>query len=536
MLSWVIRGALVVDGTGNPRFAADIGIAGGRIARVGRIGDGEAASGTQVVEADGLVVSPGFIDAHSHSDLTLPVHNHAESSLCQGITTEVAGSCGWSLAPGKAETQRSVLRNLLRGLTGIGPRDLKFTWFSFGEYGAYLMKRGIGTNLYPVLGQSLLRAHVVGTGKRKATPAEVAAMKAMLRDAMAEGCRGLSTGRSYRPGGNADTDEIAALAAELAPFDGIYTSHIKNEAAELLDAVREVIEIGKRAGVKVQVSHHKTIGPENKGKVNESLALLEAARGEGVDVSCDVYPYDFAQVYLLRDGLVPQWRNVAPQTVKARLADPAQRAALKAKAAGSKVAGMTAKADSYLLVAAPGAERLEGLDLAKVAEATGQDPLDACCDLLLATDLRARIAAVMDEEDVRTVLRHPLTMVGTDAFAIDGEMKGDTPLHPRHYGTFPRVVGHYARDISLFSLETAIHKATGLPAAKLGLDDRGVIREGNWADLVVFNAATVVDRATGKDPTLRPEGIKAVFVNGEQAYRDGRPAAALAGKVLLAKR
>ncbi len=536
MLSWVIRGAEVIDGTGGRRFSADVGIAGGRIVRLGRVGDGEVPPAERVVEGEGLVVTPGFIDAHSHSDLTLPVHNHAESSLCQGITTEVAGSCGWSLAPCKAETQRAVLRNLLRSLTGIGPKDLRLAWHSFGEYAAYLSNRGIGTNLYPVLGQSLLRAHVVGTGKRKATPAEIAAMKAMLKEAMMEGCRGLSTGRSYRPGGSADTDEIVALAEELRPFDGIYTSHIKNESAESLDAVREVIEVGRRAGVKVQVSHHKSVGPASKGLVNESLSLLERARAEGVDINCDVYPYAFAQVFLLRDGLVPHWRNLSAEKVKARLADPEHRAGLRARAEKNKAGDLTQKGADYLLVAAPGAERLEGLDLAEVAGESGTDVLDACCDILLKSDLEARIAAVMDEGDVQTVLRHPLTMVGTDAFAIDGEMPGSVPLHPRHYGTFPRVVGHYARDTGLFDLETAVFKATGLPAAKLGLSDRGTLREGNWADLVLFDAAAIADRATGKHPTLRPEGIRAVFVNGEIAYAAGAPKGVLAGRVLLARR
>jgi N-acyl-D-amino-acid deacylase len=535
MLSWVIRNAEVVDGAGGESRRVDVGIKDDKIARIGEIAPAEMPPAERVLDAAGSVLSPGFIDMHSHSDLTLPTHKYAESSLCQGITTEVAGSCGWSLAPVKDETQRGVLRGLLKGLTGISSRDLKFAWHSFAEYAAYLAKQGTGTNLYPVLGQSLLRAHVVGKAKRTATPEETAAMRAMLREAMREGCRGLSTGRSYLPGGNAPTEEIVALCEELPAFDGIYTSHIKNESTSMLDAVGEVITIGRMTGAKVQVSHHKVIGPANQGRVVESLALMDAARRDGVDITCDVYPYDFAQVYLLRDGLVREWRGVSEAKVMERLADPEYRAALRTKAGKGKGSELVGKPENYLLVDAPGAEQLEGLNLEEVAKRLGGDVVDACSDLLVTTHLQAKIAAVMAEEDVQTVLRHPLTMVGTDAFAIDGVAPGTLPLHPRHYGTFPRVVGHYGRDLGFFSLSQAVHKVTGLPAAKLGLTDRGVLRVGAYADLVIFDADTILDLATGKLPTVRPSGISDVFVNGERAMAAGVLTKALAGKVLTGR-
>jgi N-acyl-D-amino-acid deacylase len=534
MLAWVVRGAEVVDGSGRQGFRADVGIdAGGRIARVGGIDDSEMPDASRIIDGAGMAVAPGFIDVHSHSDLTLPSARRAESSLLQGITTEVAGSCGWSMAPLKDETGNGVVRRLLSGLCGLDRKAIKFAWHSFAEYAAHLGREGgIGVNLYPVLGQSLLRAHVVGLAKRPATPEEIAAMRAMLRQALADGCRGLSTGRSYLPGGNADTDEVVALCEELAPFDGIYTSHIKNEAAEMLDAVDEVIAIGRRAGVKVQVSHHKAIGPDNFGMVRQSLARIEAARAEGVDIHCDVYPYYFAQIYMLRDGFVGHWRTLLPETVMARLADPSARAGLRRRLSAA-TQGMLAKPENYLLMVVPGREELYGMSVKDAAAHEGKDAFDLCCDLLLAHRLDVRIAARMCEDDVRTVLAHPLCMVGTDAFAIDGQMPAHVPLHPRHYGTFPRVAGRYRREVGLFDLPTAVHKMTGMPAAKLGLGDRGIVAAGNWADLVVFDPATINDRATGDQPTLSPVGIRAVFVNGQLAMADGEHTGVRAGRTLL---
>jgi N-acyl-D-amino-acid deacylase len=528
MLACVIRRGLVIDGTGSRAFAADVGIAGGRIARVGHVDEGETGAGTVVIDAAGRCVAPGFIDMHSHSDLTLPVHARAESSICQGITTEVAGSCGWSMAPAKIETVRGVLRGLLRGLTGITPKELKFTWFSFAEYARFLAGRGIGTNLYPVLGQSLLRAHVVGLAKRPATAEELSAMRAMLRQAMEEGCRGLSAGRSYAPGCHGDVSEIASLCEEVRPFGGIYSAHVKDEAAEVIAAVEEVIEVARRSGVKAEVSHHKAIGKANFGRVAETLGLIEQARSEGLDVNCDVYPYDFAQVVRLRDSVAGRWRSRPPEWVLEQLRDAAARASLRPRTPR----GPLKSPENYVIISAPGSESMEGLTLAEAAAATA-DPFDFCCDLLVSTGLGAEIAARMDEADVRTVLSHPLTMVGTDAFTIDGPPREGLPVHPRHYGTFPRVLGRYVREAGLFDLVTAVRKVTAMPAAKLGLADRGVVAEDCWADLVVFDPHRIADRATGKEPALPPEGIDYVLVNGEVAQAQGKRTGAQAGKVLL---
>ncbi|MCL6581547.1 MAG: amidohydrolase family protein [Firmicutes bacterium] len=303
MLDILIRGGLVADGTGGELRPADVAISSGRVAAVGRL---EGAQAEEVIDASGLVVCPGFIDMHSHSDLSLVAHPGATSSLLQGITTEVAGSCGWSLAPVKTETAAGVLKGLCEGLLGEVPPGLAvdedrraLAWYSFGEYLDHVERLGLGVNLYPVVGQSLIRAHVVGTDRRPATPGEIEAMRELLKACLGEGARGLSTGRAYAPGGHASTEEVIALCRVVAERGGLYSTHIKNESDGLIEAVAEAIRIGRESGVRVEISHHKAVGRANYGRVGETLAMMEEARREGVDVTCDVYPYAFAQVFSL---------------------------------------------------------------------------------------------------------------------------------------------------------------------------------------------------------------------------------------------
>lgn len=566
MLDILIRGGLIVDGTGAAPRQADLGVAGGRIVA---IGDLDGAESVEVYPAEGLAVAPGFIDLHSHSDLTLPSHPRATSSLVQGITTEVAGSCGWSLAPLKGETAQKVLKGLCQGLTGAVPPEIDpgadgdgdLAWYSFGEYLAYLEQRGIGVNLYPIVGQSLLRAHVVGGDRRRATTGELRAMEALLEACLDEGARGLSTGRSYAPGANAPTEEIVALARVVARRGGLYTSHIKDEGSGVVEAVEEAIRIGRESGVRVEVSHHKAVGRGNFGRVTETLGLMERARSEGVDVTCDVYPYAFAQVFSLLGAFsdVPGSGLDAPDPPEAEvrrvLARPEFREAavnelLKLAARTGKVPGPFATPAHYLVVAAGQDHDLAGLPLdqalrlpeepAAAADASpgAPDPklvreaVDRVLDFILAQNLKVNIAAVMDEADVETVLRHPATMVGTDAFTLDRELDPRTPIHPRHYGTFPRVLGHYRRDRGLADLAEMVRKITALPARKLGISDRGLLARGLAADVVVFDPETIADRATGGDPYRLPVGLRLVLVNGRTALREGEVLGAQAGQIL----
>jgi len=532
----VIKGGTVIDGTGKRGpFKADVAVRGRAIARIDAKGDLGPSDAREFIDASGLMVMPGVIDIHSHSDLSLPVHGNAASSLLQGITTEVVGSCGWSLAPCKKETIDTVLKGLVGALLGEEEfKAIDWEWRSFGEYLTYLKKRGTGTNVYPLVGQSLLRAHIVGTEKRPPTPGEVAAMQELLEQCLVEGGHGLSTGRSYLPGGHADTAEIIDLAAVVAAYGGIYTSHIKSEADQLIEAVQEVIDIADATGVKAQVSHHKAIGAQNFGKVKETLSMLEGASEDGLDVSCDVYPYDFAQVYQI-------WRSIGSaleisdgDKLKEAIKSQETRIKLKEKYASEEEEGkgLIAGRDNYRIMSSPSQPGLAGKTLGQGAEDSGQDLVDFVCDLLLEDEFDLRVAASMDERDVQAVIKHPLTMISTDAFALDQELEGSVPIHPRHYGTYPRVLGHYARDIGLVDLTTMVHKVSGLPGRKLGLTDRGTLAVGNWADMVVFDAAEIGDRATANNPYSEPKGITAVVVNGSVAVRNGKVTGARNGMVI----
>lgn len=608
MFDILIVGGLIVDGTGNTPYQGDVAIAGGRIVAVGRI---EGAEATLVIDAGGLAVSPGFIDMHSHSDLSLVSHPRASSSLVQGISTEVAGSCGWSLAPLKNETAASVLKELCLGLMGAVPPELAeapdagpgqaagpaparhpgLAWHSFGEYLTYLEKLGLGVNLYPIVGQSLIRAHVVGARRRMATPGEIEAQRALLEACLEEGARGLSTGRAYAPGGHASTEEVIALCRVVAARDGLYTSHIKDEGAGLIDAVAEAIRIGRESGVRVEISHHKAVGPANFGKVAETLTMMEEARNAGVDVTCDSYPYAFAQVFSMLEE-IPGITPAQPvDEVRALLSQDDFRAKVtaefvKASAEEHGPPGFFSRPESIMFISLGRDHDLEGQPLTSVfgpnplgqvepapqpavasggAGASGAEtstglsggagvtqgatgstwprpvPLeparvralvDKGLDFLLEQDLHVNLAAIMCEPDVETVLGHPQTMVGTDAFTIDRDLGERTPIHPRHFGTFPRVLGHYCRTRGLGDLATMIQKITGLPARKLRLAERGLLARGNWADVVVFDPATISDRATAKEPYLEPVGIKWVIVNGRVAAEDGKISDARAGMVL----
>ena len=562
MLDILVRGGLIVDGTGNPPYPGDVAISGGRIVALGRL---EGAKATTVIDAGGLAVAPGFIDMHSHSDLSLPLHPKAASSLSQGITTEVAGSCGWSLAPVKKETADSVLRGLCEGLMGEVPGGLDaesgegapgLGWYSFDQYLEHIENQGMGVNLYPIVGQSLLRAHVVGTDRRPATPGEIRAMQELLLACLAEGARGLSTGRAYLPGAGASIEEIIALAKVVAASGGLYTSHLKDESSGVVDAVAEAIRIGRESGVRVEVSHHKAIGRANFGRVAETLAMMEDARRSGVDVTCDVYPYSFAQVFSLLTEIPGISPSQSDDEVRVLLAQEEFRQKtvaelLKACASENGTPGFLSRPEHIMLMSLGASHELEGQPLASImggfallpsgpsAPAVGTpDPatiralVDRLLDFLLEQDLRVNLAAIMAEEDVVAVLGQAETMVGTDAFTLDRELGGRTPIHPRHYGTFPRVLGHYGRDKGLGGLAPMVQKVSGLPARKLRLADRGLLAPGMSADVVVFNPGTIADRATAKSPYLESIGIGWVIVNGLVAAKDGRPTDARAGMVL----
>ena len=528
MLDIIVRGGKVVDGSGREAYKADLGLQGDRIVAIGDLAGREAR---RTVDAAGRVVAPGFIDIHSHSDATVLLAPRMESKLMQGVTLEVTGNCGESAAPLRGEALAEAERSLARD------GDIRCEWRGVGEYLETVEKRGIATNYATIAGQGTIRACVLGAAMRAPEARELEEMRALLREALEEGAFGLSTGLIYPPSAYADLEELVALSSAMAPYGAFYASHIRNEGDRLLESVAEALTIGERAGVPVQLSHHKASGRRNWGKVERSLAMMEDARGRGMDVTADQYPYIASSTGLAT--VLPDWAHEGgSEAMTARLRDPATRERIHAEIASSpKGWENPASIHGWAAIVIAGCRSdhsVEGLNLLEIAAKTGEEPLEAAFRLLAENEGSVQVVMFsMREEDVRTVMRSPIVAVGSDstARAPSGPMSGGKP-HPRCYGTFPRLLGRYVRELGVLSLEEAVRKMTGLPAARLGLSDRGRIKEGAFADLVVFDPDRIADRATFADPHQFPTGIDLVLVNGVVAAEGGRQTEALAGKVL----
>jgi N-acyl-D-amino-acid deacylase len=527
--SLLLRGGTVVDGTGAPGQPADVAVEGDRIAAVGRGLAGEAA---RTIDATGLVVAPGFIDMHSHSDLVYDRCPSAESKLRQGVTTEVVGMCGFAPAP-VARARVPEVQEWARGIVG---GDLPIAWEGVGAYLEHLRGRGLGLNVVQFVGHGALRLATVGGDNRAPTADEQRAMERLLLEALDAGAWGFSTGLVYAPSVYARAEELIALARAMAGRGGQYFSHVRGEAGTLLAAYEEAIRIGAEGGVPVQIAHVKAAGRENWGQMDRALRMIDDARARGVDVTGDVYPYPAGSTKM--DNLLPPWmHDGGTARLLERLADPAAR---RRALADCLVEGERWRTTSgslgwdEIMIATCSRPELAGLHLAEYARQAGAAPAEAMMDLLLAE--RAAVSMVsfsQSEENVRLALAFAHTMIGSDSLSLHG---GPGPRegkpHPRSYGTFPRVLGRYCREMGLFPLETAVHKMTGKAAAKLGLRDRGVVRPGAGADLVCFDPATVADAATFADPHRYPVGIPHVIVNGRLAVDGGRLEPAAAGRVL----
>jgi len=520
----VISSGRVLDGTGNPWFKADIGISRGRIVA---IGDLQSEKAETRIDAKNLVVAPGFIDMHSHSDDALLVNPKAESKIRQGVTTEVIGNCGDSGAP-IDETIRKEMEKTAAALIGAG---VKIDYSTLEEYARKLLRQGISVNVVPLVGHGNLRKMVVGYENRPPTKAELERMKRILAEAMKQGAFGMSAGLIYPPGSYAKTPELIELAKVAASFHGIYTSHIRNEGEKLLDAVREAIIIGREAKIPVEISHHKVGGKENWGKVRQARVLMEDARKEGIEVTCDVYPYVASSFGLV--NMLPQWAHEGgPEKIIQRLRNPQIKNRMKKDML--KGALSSAHWNRTMMAHCPKHKEYQGRFVAEIAKTKREDPFEFAFSLLIEEKLAVSVVRFgMCEEDVEYVLQYPNAMVGSDGSALApyGPLGKGHP-HPRNYGTFTRVLGHYSRTRGIITLQEAVRKMTSLPAQKLGLRDRGVIRLGAWADLVVFNPETVIDVATYADPKRYPKGIDYVIVNGVLTVSKGRHTGARAGKVL----
>jgi N-acyl-D-amino-acid deacylase len=524
-----IEGATVLDGTGATGFRADVGVTGEAIVAVGDLSREPAGT---TLRAAGLTLAPGFIDIHSHSDWRLWANRRAESKIRQGVTTEVVGNCGFSPAP-----VNPAFLEELRGFALYLPEGMDFSWQSVEEYLSRLDRGGLALNVIQLVGHGTLRVATMGFARRKPTESELTHMKRLVAESLEGGAWGMSTGLIYAPGSYAETQEIVELSKIAARHRGFYASHIRGEGANLLNAIAEAIRIGREAGLPVEVSHLKAAGRANWGKVKEALALIAAARAEGLDVTADVYPYTASSTTLRT--LLPGW--VLEGGVKAmleRLSDPATRGRIRAEVEAGRTGGENLAAnagwDGIMIAYAPSRPEAEGKRLSALAREWGQAPFDVAMDLIRADQGKAYVVLFqLDEADLTVALADPHVMIGSDGSALSpgGELGRGRP-HPRSYGTFPRVLARYWRDQRLLSLEQAVHKMTGLPAKKLGLKDRGIIRVGAKADLVVFNHKTVTDLATYEEPHRYPMGIEHVFVNGRFVIKAGEHTGSLPGRVL----
>lgn len=518
MTDLLVRGGTVVDGTGAPGKRADVAVTDGRITEVGAV---TARRALRMIDARDMVVAPGFVDIHSHSDESMFVNSALESALHQGVTLVVCGNCGGSSAPVRGLAAEEADRELER----IG---VKRTWSHFYEYAAAVERSGASINACSYVGHGTLRMCVMGAEARRATSDELGEMRALLARAMDEGAVGLASGLIYPPSAYGDTDELAALCEIVRAKGGLYASHIRNEGDKLLDAIEENLEVGRRSRVRVQLSHHKAAGMRNWGKVRESVARIEAARGAGVDVQADQYPYTASSTGL--SVTIPNWVHEGGSAkLCERLADPAVRSRIRDEETETGRAW-----DRIVIARARHRPLYSGRSVADLAREAGKDPLEWTCDTLVEHDGAVDIIHhSMSEDDVRFVMRQPWIAVGSDsrANAPYGPLSFGKP-HPRSYGTFPRVLGHYARDEHVVSLEDAVRKMTSLTATHLRLRDRGVVRPGAWADLVVFDPSRVRDTATFDEPHRYPEGIAYVVVNGTVALDAGATTDERAGRFL----
>lgn len=525
----VIRNGHIIDGTGSPWYAADLAIRDGRIAAIGHLA---GAPARRTLDAHGMVVAPGFIDMLGQSELTILVNPHLPSKIYQGITTEVTGE-GGSIAP----LNDAILKadRVTYDHYGIHP-----DWRTFRDYFARLRKQGMGINLASYVGATQVRRMVLGDEDRAPTPAELERMKALVREAMRDGAVGVSTSLQYAPAPYAKTDELIALAAEAAKAGGIYASHIRDESDNIDAALDEAFRIGREAHIPVEIWHLKAAGKSNWGRMPEIVARIQAARDSGIDVAADTYAYPAG--FNSFSALIPPWaHDGGDRKLIERLKDPALRARIRkeletpSKDWNNEWQEVTGP-ESFLIGAVQNPKLLpiQGKNLAEVAQLWREDPIDAAFDILIQDDAFTGVAMfIMSEPDIRLALQQPWVSICNDSqgAAPDGLLGKEHP-HPRAYGTFPHVLRKYVREEKVLTLEDAIRKFSALPAGRMRFADRGVLKAGMWADVVVFDPATIRDVATFENPNQLSEGMRFVLVNGVPVIDEGKMTNALPGKVL----
>jgi dihydroorotase/N-acyl-D-amino-acid deacylase len=525
----VIRNGHIIDGTGSPWYSGDVGIRAGRIAAIGNL---SRARGRRVIDAKGMVVSPGFIDMMGRSELNILVEPHLPSKIFQGITTEITGE-GDSVAP---------LNDALIQANRIRYQHLQITpdWRTLDQYSARLRKQGIAINMATTVGATQVRRFVLGDADRAPTAAQLTEMKLLVRQAMLQGAMGLSSGLEYPPAPYASTEELIALASEAAKFGGIYATHIRTEGEGEMAALDEAIRIGSEAGLPVEIFHIKTEGKPSFGKMPDVVAKIETARKAGLDISANTYAYP-AWANRLSAAIPPWAQDGGDAKMIERLRDPATRSRIrqdmetpsaKWENEWQEIEG----AQDILILAVHNPELfpLRGKRLADVAKIWNEDPMDALFDLLIKDEAFTSVAIFgMSEPDIVLALQQPWVSIGCDmeGTSPEGPLSKE-PVHPRGYGTFPRVLRKYVREEKKLTLPDAIRKFTALPAQRMRLVDRGVLKKGIWADIVVFDPERVRDMATFENPHQLAQGMQYVLVNGVPVIDEGKATKALPGKFL----
>lgn len=511
---------MLCDGSGVEPRQADVAITDNQIVEIGDLSREVAPCSINVA---GLAVSPGFIDIHTHSDFTVLINRPMRSSVAQGVTTEVVGNCGVSI--GLVTTDSAFAHEKRWAERGGTVLD----WSRLSAFLARVEADGLACNVATLAGHGTIRKAVMGFESGKPSASQLARMQSLLASALGDGAVGLSTGLEYLPGGYADIDEQAAMARIAQEAGGFYATHIRNEGDTLVESIQEALTVAERAGISLQLSHHKCEGRANWGKVRTTLGMMAAARERGMDVLTDQYPYT-AFMTGLGVILLPKWANDgSTEETVARLRDQATRAKIV-----SEIAAVGWDWDILQVGVARNRRETQGLTLAELAAHEGKSPIDAALDLMI--DEEGWVSAVhfaMSEEDVEAVLQDPHTMIGSDGVANDpNSALAEDKTHPRSYGTFPRVLSRYVRDRKVIPLAEAIRRMTSLPAQRLKLADRGLIAVGKKADLAIFNPDAVQDNATFDSPHQFPIGIAHVLVNGRFAVKDGAQTDVLSGKVL----
>jgi N-acyl-D-amino-acid deacylase len=528
MFDLLIKNGQVIDGSGAPSFQADVLIQGDRIADVLPPGKAEAAGS---IDARGQVVAPGFIDMHSHGDFTLPACPSADSLIHQGVTTAVVGQCGFSMAPLLPLTRAEVIISLETRKYPV-PWD---KWTDFGSYLDFMDGLPLAINVVPLAGQGTIRAGVMGFVSGRADSSQMEKMQAEVRKAMEQGAWGISTGLIYPPGSYASTEELVELVSPAGRLKGFYFTHLRNEGRSLLQAVAEAIRIGRETGAAVQIGHLKAGWPANWEKQAKALEMIDKARKEGLDIHADVYPYLAGATSL--KSLLPDWaQEGGKDATLRRLKDHGLRQRMSA---GMKEEGFSGEASWDRIRISRSGLRPEyaGCFVSELASRAGQPPEEWVFDALLQSDLdMGMITFMMSEENLKAALRHPAVMIGSDSTVLstEGPLAQGAP-HPRAFGTFPRIISRYVREEKALSLEEAVYKMSGLSARRLGLEDRGLIKPGRKADLVVFDPGAIQDRATYEAPFQYAEGISLVICNGLPVFAEGKTTGVHPGRVLRRK-